>query len=83
MKYKLRRVEKWSTRGYKPGQLKRTLIALRSQLARVAQKVVRDWDEDWAGSGGACDEVASAMLGVLSSRLRDGKAKAIKAVQGT
>jgi hypothetical protein len=56
---------------YAPGQLKRELNRLKGQFARAAQSVVRDWDADYYGGGGACDEIANEMSGIAAMKLHD------------
>jgi len=52
------------------------LEALRPELARAAQKVVDEWQQDEEGidevfgGGGACDEVSRAMVEVVYDRLK-------------
>lgn len=56
---------------YTPGQLKRELFRLRGQFARAAQSVLNQYDEDYYGGGGICDDVAMEMAGVAVSKLHD------------
>ncbi len=55
------------------GQLFRELQALRGRMARAAQRVYDRWQPGDYGGGGACDDIAGALLDVaLDARSADG-----------
>lgn len=55
----------------------RALKAIRPGLARAAQKVYDDWEQDCEGidecygAGGICDDVAEALAGVIAMAFSD------------
>lgn len=57
--------------------LARKLRALRPQIAKAAQEILDDWNQDEDGideefgGGGACDRIADAMRDVISDALPD------------
>jgi hypothetical protein len=55
--------------------LKQKLESLRPELARAAQQVIDEWEQDEEGidpelgAGGVCDRIADAMLGAMYDRI--------------
>lgn len=53
------------------GPLYAALVALRPKIAAAAQKIYDDWDQnddgedEMCGTGGVCDEIASAIHGII------------------
>jgi hypothetical protein len=41
------------------------------KMARAAQEVYDEWDEEALGGGGICDQVSEAMAGVIVSEIED------------
>lgn len=56
------------------GNLKNKLESLRSEMAAAAQRIVDEWQQDEEGidevygAGGACDEVAHALIDIIQSK---------------
>lgn len=51
------------------GDLMRKVRSLKPQMAAAAQRVYNRWHPDDYGGGGICDDVASAMSGVIAMRV--------------